>query len=195
MANLRQHLEAGRTLTVIGFDDAPFVRAPGMPVSVAGIVCQGTRFEGMVWGQATQDGTDGTQVLSALLTGSKFASQVHLVLTDGLTLGGLNVVDLPALHEAVGVPCVAVMRRRPDLTAMRGALNRLPDPEGGWATLQRAGPIHEVGDFVFQVVGAPPEHAAAALAALTDRGRVPECLRLAHLIGAAVQTGQSSRRA
>jgi len=40
-----------------------------------------------------------------------------------------------------------------------------------------------------------PAIVGAALATLTDRGKVPEPLRLAHLIGAAVVTGQSGRRA
>ena len=129
------------------------------------------------------------------MAGSKFGPQVHALLTDGVTVGGLNVIDLPRLQERVGCPCIAVMRRIPDLAAMKRALSRVPDPEQRWATVQRAGPIHEQGGFVFQVVGASAEDAALALGRLTDRGRVPEPLRLAHLIGAAVVTGESGRRA
>jgi hypothetical protein len=36
---------------------------------------------------------------------------------------------------------------------------------------------------------------ADALTQLTDTGHVPECLRLAHLIGSAVKTGTSGQRA
>jgi endonuclease V-like protein UPF0215 family len=36
---------------------------------------------------------------------------------------------------------------------------------------------------------------AEALKRLTDRGNVPEALRLAHLIGSAVVMGESSKRA
>jgi len=49
--------------------------------------------------------------------------------------------------------------------------------------------------FVFQVRGADPDAIAAALARVTDRGNVPEALRLAHLVGAAVVRGESGRRA
>lgn len=158
-------------------------------------MCQGTRFEGLLWDHVTQDGADATGVLSSLISRSKFARQVHVVLTDGVTVGGLNVVDLALLSERLACPCIAVMRRRPDLAAMRRALQQVPDPDVRWATLQRAGPIHERNGFVFQVVGAALEDAALALGVLTDRGRVPEPLRLAHLIGSAVTTGQSSNRA
>jgi endonuclease V-like protein UPF0215 family len=87
------------------------------------------------------------------------------------------------------------MRRRPDLEAVARALRHLPRAERRLELLRRAGPIHQLAGFTFQVQGAEPAWVAEALGRLTDRGRVPEALRLAHLIGAAVVTGESSRRA
>ncbi len=104
-------------------------------------------------------------------------------------------MDLPRLAAMLGRPCVAVMRRPPDLRALRLALQGLPRAPQRWARFERAGPIHQQGGFVFQVQGAEPDDVAAALGRLTDTGKVPEALRLAHLVGAAVVTGQSSRRA
>ncbi len=186
---------AGRIVRAIGFDDAPFRRGSRGPVPVAGVVCAGTRFEGLLWGRIRQDGWNATEVLLRLLAGSKFLPQLHLVLLDGIALGGFNVVDLPRLAADLRRPCLAVMRRPPDLAAVEAALRRLPRAASRLEVLRRAGPIHRLGGFVFQVQGAAPEVAAAALARVTDRGAVPEPLRLAHLIGAAVRTGQSSRRA
>lgn len=195
MKPLETLLAHRRTIRVMGFDDAPFEKRPGAPVDVAGVVCADTRFEGMVWGTATRDGDDATRVMAALLTGSKFAEQVHLVLIDGLAVGGFNLVDLPALAEAVGRPCVAVMRKRPDMAAIRRALARFDDVERRLALIARAGPVHAYGPFVFQVAGASPEVIGPTLNRLTDRGHVPEALRVAHLIGSAVRTGESGRRA
>ena len=186
---------AGRTLRAIGFDDAPFRRGARALVGVAGVVCAGTRFEGLIWGRIRQDGWNATEVLLRLLSGSKFLPQLHLVLLDGIALGGFNVVDLPRLAAGLRRPCLAVMRRPPDLGAVEAALRRLPRARTRLELLRRAGTIHRLGGFVFQVQGAAPEAAAAALARLTDRGAVPEPLRLAHLIGAAVRTGESGRRA
>ena len=184
-----------RTLRAVGFDDAPFPRRERGPVAVAGVICAGTRFEGLLWGRVRRDGWNATAVLSELLVGSKFLPQVHLVLLDGISLGGFNVVDLPRLAAAVGRPCLAVMRRPPDLAAVEAAVRRLPRARTRLELLRRAGAIHRLGGFVFQVQGAEPSEAAAALARLTDRGAVPEPLRLAHLIGAAIRTGESGRRA
>lgn len=185
----------GRTVRAIGFDDAPFARGRRGAVGLAGVVCAGTRFEGLVWGAVQKDGWNATEVLAALLEGGKFLPQLHLVLLDGIGFGGLNLVDLAALAERLDRPCVAVMRRPPDLTAMERAIRRLPRPERRLAILARAGAIHRRGPFVFQVQGAEPDAVGAALAGLTDRGAVPEPLRLAHLVGAAVRTGESGRRA
>lgn len=195
METLERLVSAGRTPRVIGFDDAPFERAAGSPVKVSGVVCAGTRMEGMVWGTATRDGADATDVLVDMLRTSKFHAQVHLVLLDGIAVGGFNVVDLPRLHAELSVPCVAVMRRQPDLAAVRQALARLPHAQRRLDLLERAGPIHESPPFVFQCVGASPTAVGRVLPLLTDRGHVPEALRLAHLIGAAVVLGQSGRRA
>jgi endonuclease V-like protein UPF0215 family len=98
MKTLEQLLQKKRIIRVIGFDDAPFEKNdPGANVNVAGVVCAGTRFEGMVWGNVQKDGDDATAVLSELLLNSKFYEQVHLVLIDGLAVGGFNLIDLPEL--------------------------------------------------------------------------------------------------
>src|SRR5512142_3498001 len=185
----------GRLVRSIGFDDAPFVRRHGARVPLAGVVCAGTRFEGLVLGAARQDGWGATDEICRLLVGGKFLPQVHVVLLDGLGFAGLNLVDLEALAARLRRPCVAVMRRRPDLAAMERAIRRLPGAERRLTVLRRAGPVHERPPFAFQVRGAEPDDVAPLLARLTDRGNVPEPLRLAHLVGAAVVRGVSGRRA
>jgi len=184
-----------RAVRAIGFDDAPFQRSPGGRVHVAGVVCSGTRFEGMVWGTVRQDGWDATSALVRLLQGGKFLPQIHLVLLDGIAFGGFNVVELPVLAQRLGRPCAAVMRRAPDLAAVARALERLPDPARRRRLLRRAGPVHFRAPFYFQLAGGDPGEVGAALDRLTDRGKVPEPLRLAHLVGAAVRLGESGRRA
>lgn len=186
---------AGKILRAVGFDDGPLARRLGAPVPVVGAVCANTRFEGMVYGRVQRDGRDATRGLCRMLLGTKFHPQIHLVLLDGLAFGGFNVVDLPALAVRTGRPCVAVMRRPPDLTAIERALRRVPHTEARRALFARAGPVHSRPPFHFQVCGAGPDEIAEALARLTDRGHVPEALRLAHLIGAALVTGVSGRRA
>lgn len=184
-----------KVIRVIGFDDTPFAKRPGVRVSICGVVCAGTRFEGMVWGHVRRDGWGSTDEVCRLLEGGKFLPQVHLVLLDGLAFGGFNVIDLPRLAGRLERPCVAVMRRPPNMPAFEAAIRKLPRPERRLDLVRKAGAIHQIGHSVFQVAGAEPDVIAPILARLTDTGHVPEALRLAHLIGSAVKSGESSRRA
>ena len=184
-----------RVIRVVGFDDAPFTRRKGGSVSIVGVVCAGTRFEGMVWGKVRQDGWNATDTVCKLLIGRKFLPQLHILLLDGIAFGGFNVIDLAKLSERLSLPCVAVMRRLPNLAAVEQAIRRLPQPERRLGLLHRAGTIHAFPPFFFQVCGERPDVTAAVLRRLTDCGNVPEALRLAHLVGAAVVKGESGRQA
>lgn len=188
-------LRHNRQIRVIGFDDAPFVRHSNQPVSVAGIVCSQTRFEGMLWGQIRTDGWNSTQQIAQMLLASKFHPQVHLVLLDGISMGGLNLINLPYLARQIQLPCVAVMRKLPNIEKMKAAIFRLPHAEKRLQILAKAGEIYVYPPFYFQVYGLSEKITARVLQRLTDTGNVPEALRLAHLITAAVINGESGKRA
>lgn len=192
---LESLLQLNRTIRVIGFDDAPFIRRKGGRAFIAGVVCADTRFEGMVWGQVRQDGWNSTDTICKLLEKGKFLPQLHIVLIDGIAFGGFNIVDLPKLQERLKLPCVAVMRRFPNLPAVEQSLRRLPQAERRLRLLHRAGKIYPFPPFFFQVSGEHPEIIAAVLQRLTDCGKVPEALRQAHLIGAAIVKGESGKSA
>lgn len=164
-------------------------------ISQSTLVVLSTRFEGMLWQTVTRDGFDSTKVLIDCIKASKFHPQINVILLDGIAFGGFNVVNLPLLASELSRPCIAVMRKQPDLSAIKQALQNLPKWEERWQLIQQAGQIYSIAPFYFQTQGTQPITAAAVLAKLTDQGHVPEALRIAHLIGAAIKTGESSRRA
>lgn len=193
---LADMLRRGRKIRAIGFDDAHHSdKTLGSPVNVAGIVCSQTRFEGMLWGQIEKDGMDSTDQLAQMVTDSKFAQQLNIVLLDGLTFGGCNVVDVPLLAAKVAVPVVAIMRKQPDMKSFQRVVDCLPERDERWRRVVAAGEVYQLHGFVFQVCGEAPDVIADVLLTLTDQGKVPEALRIAHLIGSAVMFGQSGKRA
>jgi len=204
MRSLESPLRKRKQLRVIGFDDAPFEKLlkkaaksskGDRAVSIAGVVCSNTRFEGMLWDKVTHDGLDATEVIARMVAGSKFHAQLNMVLTDGITVAGFNMIDIAALSESLQIPCVAVMRSLPNLEGFFDAMEHVDNKQQRVDVTEKAGEIYSLGRFHFQVAGCPPEMAAEALERVTDNGDVPEALRLAHLIGAAVETGESSKRA
>lgn len=195
MRNIAKLLRLQKQIRVVGFDDAPFCKGQTAPVNVSGIVCSNDKFEGMLWGEIECDGVDATQNLSNLLVNSKFHPQVSLILIDGIAMGGFNVIDLPLLAETTQRPCIAVMRKTPDMQAIKHALTNFEDAAQRMNLIHKAGKIHQLNGHTFQSAKIEPQVAAEVLDVLTVNGNVPEALRLAHLIGAAVKTGQSSNRA
>jgi endonuclease V-like protein UPF0215 family len=177
---------------VAGFDDAPFQRGRRGDVTVVGAVCARTRLDGVLTGRIRQDGANATARLAALLRGSPFDQHVRAVLLNGIAVGGFNVIDVHGLAEALQRPVMVVARRPPRLDRIRRALGALPGGARKWALIERAEPVS--GVYV-QRAGLSLAEARELLGATTLHGKVPEPLRLAHLIAGGLVTGVSRGRA
>jgi endonuclease V-like protein UPF0215 family len=177
---------------VIGFDDAPFSRDHRGDVPLVGIVCSRTRVDGVLVGKVRRDGANAARAMIAMLRGSQFRAHVRAVLLQGIAVGGFNVVDVRALHEALRIPVIAIARKPPDFASMRRALMaRVRGAERKWALIQAAGPLEPLRGVWVQRVGISMDHARQLLAATTLHGNLPEPLRVAHLVAGAIATGRS----
>jgi endonuclease V-like protein UPF0215 family len=180
---------------VVGFDDGSFDKYTQRYVPVVGAVFSGLRLEGVLTGRVRTDGANATRALTEMVAGSKFAAQLQLVLLQGIALGGFNVIDLHALHEALGLPVMVVARRRPRLEKMREALlTRVPGGARKWALIERLGPMEPVAGVYVQRVGLTRAAAEAVIERLAVHSNLPEPLRTAHLIAGAIARGQSRGR-
>lgn len=153
---------------VIGFDDAPFDRDSRGDVLVVGAAYARLRLVGVLSGKIRRDGANATKVLVEVLQRSRFAAQTHLILLQGIAFAGLNVVDLPGLHDALAIPVIAVTRRCPNLEAIRRAL--LTHVRGGarkWRLIEQAGPNR--GHFT--KAGGQQHNGGAALDRIPGSGR------------------------
>lgn len=210
---------------VIAFDDGPFSQDHRGDVLLVGVVCAGTRVDGVVSGHVRRDGANATRVMTDLVRTSPFRAHLSAVLLQGIAVGGFNVVDVHGLWEALSIPVLVVMRRRPDMAAVRRALFSVSPPgrphvRGAarkWALIERAGATEllEPSRRSLRAATAGPtglrgssfprlwvQRAGLSMAeardlviATTLHGNVPEALRLAHLIAGGVTTGVSRGRA
>lgn len=181
---------------VIGFDDAPFPRERQAPVLVVGAVYADTRLEGVISTYVRRDGDDATRALAGAVAGSRFAAHLHCILTQGIAFAGFNVVDLQALNRELGVPAMAVMRKTPDLDAIRSALlGHVPGGAEKWAIIERTGAPEPLAGVHVQRAGIDRETATGLIKRLALHGALPEPLRTAHLIAGGVVRGESRGRA
>jgi endonuclease V-like protein UPF0215 family len=208
-------------VNVIGFDDGPFRPDHRGDVLLVGAVCSRTRLDGVVSGHIRRDGADSAREMIRLVRESPFAVHIRAILLQGIAVGGFNVVDVRTLSDRLGLPVLVVMRRAPDLTAVRQALfsdspasrPRVRGAARKWRLMEQAGPIEELGAsrrslkrakitgleegvprLWLQRVGLSLEMARKVVQATTLHGNVPEPLRLAHLIAGGIVTGKSRGR-
>lgn len=208
-------------MNVIGFDDGPFPRQHRGDVLLVGVVCSGTRVDGVISGKIRRDGANATRVMIELVRASQFGDHLQAIMVQGIAVGGFNVVDVHGLSDALEVPVLVVTRRRPDMAAVKRALfidlpNARPRVAGAarkWRLIEQAGTMELLGashrslrrpptglrgaprNLWIQRAGLSLDEARSLVADTTLHGNIPEPLRLAHLIAGGITTGKSRGRA
>ena len=180
----------------IGFDDAPCAPDHRGDVAIVGAVFAGLRLEGVLHSHVRRDGANATARLIDLVSRSRFGRQLQLVLLQGIAFAGFNVVDVEALHHTLGLPVLAVTRKRPRLERVRRALlaGRVPGGARKWRLIERLPPVEPAGEVFVQRIGVSAADAGAIVRRLAVHGNVPEPLRTAHLIAGALGRGESRGR-
>jgi endonuclease V-like protein UPF0215 family len=184
-----------RYSNVVGFDDAPFNPKTRGDVLVVGAVYAGLRLEGVISARVRRDGSNATGRLIRLLSGSRFADQLQLVMLQGIAFAGFNVVDVQALHEATRLPVLVIARRRPDLDSIRDALlGHVPGGARKWRLIEATGPMEALAGVYVQRAGISRDEAGRLIRRTAVNSVLPEPLRTAHLIAGGVILGESRHR-
>ncbi|NJF26107.1 DUF99 family protein [Thermococcus sp. Bubb.Bath] len=186
-------------IRVVGFDDGTFSFSSKLrrdKTILIGVVMKGSEeVVGVLSRWITVDGSDATDAMIDAVNSSRF-KDLRVILLKGITYAGFSVVEVERLHRETGLPVIVVVRKKPDLGAMEGALRKhFPDAEERISLLEKAPPIVELipEKLYFQAAGVPAETAAEIIRVTTRTGLTPEPLRLAHMIASAVMTGESTR--
>ncbi len=181
---------------VLGVDDGPFLKGQRKPVPIVAVMTEGaTQVEAVAITEFPVDGAHATAFLSDWIAGLRLRPSLQGVVLGGITIAGLGVVDLSSLASALGVPVLAVTRRSTEKHRLGEALTaaQLADRI---ALVDRTPPAFEAEPGLFVSHAGGPRDTAERLVRATQRkSKLPEPLRLAHLIAAAVVRGESRGRA
>ena len=90
------------------------------------------------------DGFDATQKISTMITSSPHYRQLRVIMLNGITFAGFNIVDVKALNAATKLPVITVTREKPNLDKIRKALKNLSNSEERWNAILSGGEIVEV---------------------------------------------------
>ena len=176
-------------IRVLGIDDGEFVPRTKGTVDVVGVVYRGGYwFEGVMRAEITIDGVDATEKIAAMIESSPYYRELRIVVLDGVTFAGFNVVDISKLSRRVELPVISVVRKKPELEEIRSALKNLSDFEIRWRAMENAGKIFEVetrkgeNPIYMHIAGILREDAEKIMKKTSTRSLIPEALRVAHVI-------------
>jgi hypothetical protein len=180
-------------IRVIGVDDGIFIpRMIGL-VPVVGVVFRGGYWlDGVMHTKIRVDGYDATSKIASMIVNSPHYKQLRVIMLNGITFAGFNVVDIKRLNAKTKLPVIAVTREKPNLDEIHEALKNLPKSEARWRAILNAGKISEVATrdksekIYMQLSGVHEEDAQKILQLTATRSNTPEALRVAHLIASGI---------
>lgn len=180
-------------IRVLGVDDGAFIPHVKGQVPVVGVVFRGGYWlDGVMHTKIAVDGFDATDRISSMITSSSHYKQLRVIMLNGITFAGFNIVDIKALNAATNLPVITVTREKPDLAEIHKALQNLPKSEERWEAILNAGEPVEVSTrnakakVYMQTVGVLKEDAQKVLRLTSTRSNIPEALRVAHLIASGI---------
>jgi len=175
-------------IRVLGVDDGSFTPHKGY-APVVGVVFRGGYWlDGVLSTKVKVDGFDATDKIGTMIVESPHYRQVRIMMLEGVTFGGFNVVDIKELNALTELPVIVVTRNKPDFREIHAAVKKLPNSTERWAAVQNAGQVFEVhtrsmDEKVYMEISGIRESDARRILQLTStRSSIPEPLRVAHLV-------------
>ena len=180
-------------IRVLGVDDGIFTPHVKGSALIVGVVFRGgSSLDGIMSTRVEVDGFDATDKIASMVNSSPHRKQLRVIMLDGVTFAGFNVVDIKRLASETQLPIIAVTRDEPNFEDIHEALRNLPRSEERWKAVQNAGKIVRVytrskKERVFIETAGIDDGDAEKIVKLTStRSSVPEPLRVAHLIASGI---------
>lgn len=181
---------------VLGIDDGPLDKHPDATVPLVAVMMEGAAIvESVAVAEFPVDGDGINDFLSVWIASMRCSDALQAIVLGGITIAGLSVVDIEALHRSCGVPVIVVNRKEPLDTRLEEALRAAGLAER-IAVVAASPAAFRLDDGLYvAAAGATAAQATRMVDATRAKSLLPEPLRVAHLIGAALVNGQSRGRA
>jgi len=180
-------------IRVLGVDDGVFTPHVVGHALVVGVVFRGGFWlDGVMHTDVDVDGFDAGDKIAAMVLESPHYKQLRVIMLNGVTFAGFNVVDIKELNLKTRLPVIAVVRDRPNYEEIRAALKNLSRSRKRWEAILNAGETFEVSarrgnrEVYVCAAGITGEDAKKIVQLTSTRSNVPEALRVAHLIASGI---------
>ncbi|MCW4052023.1 MAG: DUF99 family protein [Candidatus Bathyarchaeota archaeon] len=182
-------------IRVVGIDDGFFLPHTTGKCKIVGVVFRGGYWlDGIMHTWIEIDGMDATEKIGEMIEKSPHFGQLRVIMLDGVTFAGFNVVDTLQLFEMTRLPVIAITRELPDLKSIQKALKNL---EHGTSRLKAMRNLNNIAKvftrkeeraIYMQVTGLELNLAKNIVQNTSTRSNIPEPLRVAHLIASGLTT-------
>jgi len=176
-------------IRILGIDDSVFTPRTKGKADIIGVVYRGGQWlDGIMHTQIEIDGLDATQKIAKMIKNSPHYKQIRVIMLDGMTFAGFNIVDIKELFQKTGLPVITVTREKPNFEDIKKALKNLPQYKKRWKIMKNAGETFKIqtreGEepVYVQVAGISETDAEKILKKTSTRSNIPEALRVAHII-------------
>jgi endonuclease V-like protein UPF0215 family len=150
--------------------------------------------ESIALGEFPVDGDGATEYLASWIAGLRARPMLQGVILGGITIAGLGIIDVSALAERLGLAVLVVTRHNPARSELANALQAAGLHER-LSLLERIPRAYGIGEGLYlSHAGVPRVEAERLLMATLGKARLPEPLRVAHLIGQAIVLRESRGR-
>jgi endonuclease V-like protein UPF0215 family len=159
--------------------------------------------ESIARGEFPVDGDGATEYLAGWIAGLRTRPMLQAVILGGITIAGLGIVDVSELAERLGTAVLVITRRNPAKSEVADAL-RAAGLHQRLEILQRIPQAYGIGNqpaltprsrgLYLAHAGVSRVEAERLLLATLGKSRLPEPLRVAHLIGQAIVLRESRGR-
>ncbi|EQD30095.1 protein containing DUF99 [mine drainage metagenome] len=185
-----------KNLRILGIDDSPFLRGDGTCFLVGVVMRLDLYIEGLMTREIHVDGSDAESAVSEMSrTGT--GHSCNIIMTNGITFGGFNLIDPLALYEHLDKPVITVTAKSPDLESIRAAIRKYIGNESALKVLDSLA-IEEVvlrsgGRLYINRAGISAADARSIIRKTVRQGMIPEPIRMAHLVGRMIKFGYSGK--
>jgi uncharacterized protein len=181
-----------KEVRIIAWDDCTF-KFHSRKVRVVGAIFRGGDYlDGMLSTVIVKDGSDSTEKISSCILGSRHYDQISCILTNGISFGGLNILDINELSKVTRMPVIAVVRKEPNFAEFTRALEKFSDGLSRKEIVNKTGAAVQYKEIFFQFAGIDRKQCEEILDLTCTRSNIPEPLRVVHLIASGLSRKSAS---
>lgn len=180
-------------IRVVGIDDAFLDNKYSI---IIGVILRGKHvLEGILSSKICIDGFDANDKIKDMIIGSNYLKQIKVIMLDGITVGGFNIVDITSLYNDTKIPVIAIMKKQPDFDKIYAALDNLTGKDKRIEKIKNSGGInsffHNGNKIFYQMAGFDKrEDCEFVIKKFSVNSIMPEPVRIAHMIASGITRGE-----